>query len=221
MTLYKLTDPAGRPVHGGSGTWDLPNGKPGKWRSVRGDLVPCRRGLHLLRAEDVPRWLRAGVLWTVEAGPERIVQDDKVVVRRARLTGKAAEISDRVLRELAADFAEHVLPIFEKKRPGDMRPREAIAAARAFARGSIGRDELLEKRYAAYAAYAYADAYAASAAYAAAAAYADAADASAAYAAYAAAADAYAAYAGDAADAARSKERAWQASRVVEVLGLR
>lgn len=37
----------------------------------------------------------------------------------------------------AADCTEHVLPNFEKIRPGDDRPRKAIAAARAWARGQI------------------------------------------------------------------------------------
>jgi len=37
----------------------------------------------------------------------------------------------------AADCAEHVLPLFERHRPEDDRPRKAIEAARAFARGEI------------------------------------------------------------------------------------
>jgi len=191
-TLYKLTGPKGEPVHGGSGTWSLPRGKrPGTWRQVEGSLRPCENGLHLLRATDIRQWMRAGILWEVEAGTEQIDHGDKVVVRRARLIRKAATLDDKTLRLLAADFAEHVLPIFEKKRPGDMRPREAIAAARAFARGEIGAGELQEKRAAAYAAAA---------------------------AAYAAADAAYAA--ADAADAARKAEREWQNRRIIEVLGL-
>ena len=45
---------------------------------------------------------------------------------------------DRLARLFAADCAEWVLPLFEQARPGDTRPREAITAARAFARGEIG-----------------------------------------------------------------------------------
>jgi hypothetical protein len=203
--LFKLTSSEGEPVHGGKGSWSLPRGKrPGAWREVKGELVPCRNGLHLLRAQDIGTWLCEGVLWEVEAGTERIDHGDKIVVRKARLVRRAAVIDAKVLRLLACDFAEHVLPIFEKRRPGDLRPREAIAAARAYVRGEIGIGELREKRAAADAA----------AAYAAAAAAADAAAAYAAAAADAAAADAVAAYAD------RSKERAWQTARIVEVLGL-
>ena len=44
---------------------------------------------------------------------------------------------DKVMRLMAADFAEAVLPIYEKKYPNDDRPRKAIKAARDFANGKI------------------------------------------------------------------------------------
>ena len=43
----------------------------------------------------------------------------------------------KILRLWAADCAEHVLPIYEKKYPNDKRPADAIKAARQFARGEI------------------------------------------------------------------------------------
>jgi len=52
------------------------------------------------------------------------------------------EEQERGLRLMACDFAERVLPIFEKERPDDDRPRLAIQAARDFASGKISRDEL-------------------------------------------------------------------------------
>ena len=82
---------------------------------------------------------------------------------------------DRLLRLAACDFAEAVLPIFEKRYPEDKRPRAAIEVARRFANGEATDAERIEaRRTAAYAAYAaYAAAYAAdAAAYAADAAYA-------------------------------------------------
>ena len=45
--------------------------------------------------------------------------------------------ADRVMRLMAADFAEAVLPIFERGHPDDERPRLAIEAARKFANGEI------------------------------------------------------------------------------------
>ena len=51
-------------------------------------------------------------------------------------------LTERQLRELAVDFAEHILPIFEKQYPTDRRPRLAIQAARDFAAGKYGKEIL-------------------------------------------------------------------------------
>ena len=88
---------------------------------------------------------------------------------------------------VCCDCAELSLPIYEKKCPGDERPRTAIETARKWAKGDASIEDV--RSDAADAAYA-ADAAAAAAAYAA---YAAAADAYAAPYAAAAAADAYAA----------------------------
>lgn len=52
------------------------------------------------------------------------------------------ENCDGVARLMAADFAGAVLPIYERARPQDRRPRVAIETARRFARGEAGSDEL-------------------------------------------------------------------------------
>jgi hypothetical protein len=41
-----------------------------------------------------------------------------------------SDLSDQVKHDLACDFAEHVLHIFESKYPDDKRPRECISIAR-------------------------------------------------------------------------------------------
>jgi hypothetical protein len=112
---------------------------------------------------------------------------------------------------LCIGIAEITLVIYENKYPGNKAPRQAIEAAKAYLKGTIGINELRDKRQLAYAAAAAdAAAYAAdAAAYAAdAAAYAyaaAAADAAAADAAYAADAAAYAA-AYDAPSSGRGKD---------------
>jgi hypothetical protein len=50
---------------------------------------------------------------------------------------KLAPLDQKARALWAADCAEHVLPNFEKKRAKDDRPRKAIEAARAWARGEI------------------------------------------------------------------------------------
>ena len=62
------------------------------------------------------------------------------------------ELSEKVSRLMAADFAEEVLPIFEAKYPKDTRPREAVRAARDHANGKIDDKDLAAARDAAGAA---------------------------------------------------------------------
>ena len=52
------------------------------------------------------------------------------------------DLTEQEQRLIAADFAEHVLPLFEADYPDDDRPRKAIEAARAYARGQITIEQL-------------------------------------------------------------------------------
>ena len=69
-----------------------------------------------------------------------------VTIRRG---GTLRDDDHHLLAVWAADCAEHVLPYFEKVRPGDDRPRRAIELGRAWARGEI---RMTEARMAAFAA---------------------------------------------------------------------
>lgn len=62
-----------------------------------------------------------------------------------------SDADHRLLALWAADCAEHVLEQFERNCPGDLRPREAITAARAWVRGEL---PMVEARAAAFAAHA-------------------------------------------------------------------
>ena len=57
-----------------------------------------------------------------------------VTIRRG---GSLTDADHHLLAEWAAACAEHVLSHFEQHQPEDPRPREAIAAARAWARGEV------------------------------------------------------------------------------------
>jgi len=131
MELYKVTGEDGSAFHGGYGKWTK-----NRWRSVRGNLVPCENGLHLCRRQDLTMWL-GPVIWRAEVDGEVIEANDKVVARKARVVERLDTWNERIARLFAADCAEHVLPIFEKAYPTDDRPRRAIEAARAYANGSI------------------------------------------------------------------------------------
>ena len=126
------------------------------------------------------------------------------------------DLTEQEQRLIAADFAEHVLPLFEADYPDDDRPRKAIEAARAFVRGQITIEQLEAARDAAWAAASAAASAAAR----------DAALAATRDAALAAARDAAWAAAGDAARAAAraaagDAERAWQQQRIDAVVAAR
>jgi hypothetical protein len=65
---------------------------------------------------------------------------------------RAVEGKDKEIRLFSADCAESVLHIYEKRYPNDDRPRKAIQAARDYANGVIGKDELAAAGDAAWAA---------------------------------------------------------------------
>lgn len=58
-----------------------------------------------------------------------------------------SESDRRQVAEWAADCADRVLPLFEAEAPSDGRPRDAIARARAFARGELGAADEIRQRF--------------------------------------------------------------------------
>jgi hypothetical protein len=73
-----------------------------------------------------------------EGVPAVILPNDRdprfVTIRRG---GTLTDTDHQLLALWAASCAEHVLNLFESARPEDSRPRQAIAQARAWARGEI------------------------------------------------------------------------------------
>ena len=199
MKWYKVVAADGSSVNGGSGRWALPTADgPGAWMPPVASPVACERGYHLTDAAHLLGWLRTGAaVYEAEGRGAADNQSDKTAFAEARLLRLVGVASEKVLRLYAADCAEHVLPLFEKRYPNDARPREAIAAARAFARGEISREEMQVAAFAASAASAAADA---------------------AYAAAAASAAAAAAYAAAAAAADAAAERKWQTTHLLQCL---
>ena len=227
MTYYKVLAADGiSPQHGGSGKWFVPKGeRVGKWMPAIKDISLCSRGYHFVTLEQLPQWI-GPTLYEIEVRGQIIHESDKSVAEQARLVRRIETWNDKTLRLYAADCAEHVVDLYEKKYPTDTRLRKAIQAARDFVKGKITAEELdaAKADAAAAASAAYAAANAANAAYnayayAAAAAY-DAASAAAATAAYAATAAADAASASAAASAAyaaaaaKAAEKKWQWERL-------
>ena len=153
---------------------------------------------------------------------------DVLGIKDAQWALRAVSGWDKEIRLYAADCAEHVLHIYEKKYPKNLAPRAAILAARDYSNGKISKEKLRAAYAAADVAADAAAGYAADAAYAASYAASYAVDAAAAYAADDAAACAAAGYAADAAaddavdaaaaGAAKQKEIEWQKEKLIEYL---
>ncbi len=112
MDLYKIVGPAGECRNGGSGDWSLPTAtEPGEWREVTGDIVPCRNGLHLATATQVPQWYSPGsVVYRVETDGPLVNAGDKWVAARVRLlprktSGKRPDMAREAVRLSRAEAA--------------------------------------------------------------------------------------------------------------------
>ena len=112
----------------------------GEWTPDERPIL-CESGWHGMGEQDVLTHLpyQVGVqLWVVERRGEVVEGDDKFCAESMRLTYHVGTTDERNLRLFAADCAEDVLHLYEDKYPKDDRPRRAIEAARAYARGDIG-----------------------------------------------------------------------------------
>ena len=143
MKYYKVLQADGGCANGGNGTWFLPTKrkdgtwKPGKWMPrIKGKLEPCMNGYHICRPQDLVHWLDEAI-FEVEYKGKIIKDDDKCVVREARLLRRIETWDEKSARLFAADCAERVLPIYEEEYPNEDAPRKAIQAARDFANGKI------------------------------------------------------------------------------------
>ena len=227
VKYFKVLDENGCSCHGGDAEWSLPTRNadgtwtPGEWMPpVKGALVPCWNGYHVVSIEQLPMWLGERI-FEAQTGEEIVHADDKSVVRTCRLIREFASWNERTARLFACDCAEHVLSLYEAKYPDDRRPRKAIETARRYAEGKAAVEELTDVWAAAWAAAedaaedaAEAAAWAAARAAARAAAWDAAWDAAGAAAEDAARAAAWAA----AWAAALDVERQWQAGRLGEIL---
>jgi hypothetical protein len=142
---YKILDDL-KSMHGGTYTWT-----PGEWTPIVDNLVACESGYHACRRSDLIEWLGPQI-WECEINTiDMVEEEDKVVVRSIKLIRKLDTWNERTARLFAADCAEHVLPIFEK-RSDSTASREAIQAARDFADNKISKGQLAAARDAARAA---------------------------------------------------------------------
>ncbi len=189
--------------------WPLPkNGEVGAWVKTKGPLVMCENGIHVCTANQLSWWINEHI-YTIEIRGQKKSDNNKLLVREARLVHRIETWDNRSARLFACDCAERVLPIFEKAYPDVVSVRAAIDTARLFANGKTTQKVMAAARDAAWAAARPAASAATRAA----------ASAAACAAACAAAWDAARPAARAAAwDAARDAEREWQTNRLMDVI---
>lgn len=147
MTYYKCLTAEGRGPYSGC-KWYLPvlqldgTYRPGRWMPrIKKPLVRCRVGYHGCDETQLINWLDA-TIYELEYDGEPEGDGQKYWGARARLIRPLAAWNDRSARLLACRIAEDVLPIFERHRPSDNRPRTAIETARKYADGQASVQEL-------------------------------------------------------------------------------
>jgi hypothetical protein len=134
----------GKSCNGGKCDWSLPSkGKPGKWMpEIEGDLEMCAKGYHIVKAVDIPEWVKSDCeIYEVTPKGKVTYGDSKGICRSVRLV-KRLEWDDKIARSFACDCAERVLPIYEKMFPKETRVRGCIKTSRKFIFGLATKQEL-------------------------------------------------------------------------------
>ena len=151
-TLYKFLRTGLKSDRKGFG-WKI-----GEWQHVDGEIECCENGFH---ASYTPLqalgYVRGEIIAEVEVKGKSDKESDKEAWSDMRIV-RAWNWTKEDSVELAIFAAEQVIDIFEKKVPGDDRPRKAIEAAKAY----LAAVKAGDKNAAAYAAKAAYAAYAAS-----------------------------------------------------------
>ena len=141
-----------------------PNGfqlKAGKWHKTKGELKMCENGFHASEnIIDAMYYVPAEVLAKVEVRGKSIIQHDKQCWEEMKIV-KTYKWTKKDSISLAIFAAELVLDNYGKQYPNDLRPRQAIEAAKKVLENDTKENRIKASSAASYAASA---AYAASSA---------------------------------------------------------
>jgi hypothetical protein len=130
LRLFKVLNGL-KSCHGGSHTWTI-----GEWVEVSGELIPCENGIHLCREQDLVHWLGKDI-YEAEYDGKMVETEDKIVVRRARITNHLSNWNERTARLFACWCARQVAHL-----NNDERVLAAIKTAERYANGLVSKKEL-------------------------------------------------------------------------------
>jgi hypothetical protein len=94
--------------------------QPGRWVDA-GEAVPCERGVHACRVEDLPFWTN-DELWEVELSGDVLVAGRKLVASSGRLVRRVDAWTAAAARELAEAAAARARALSDA-RPDDLMAR--------------------------------------------------------------------------------------------------
>ena len=101
-----------------------------KWYQAKGKLSICNNGFHCSEKPlDALDYVAGEIIAEVQTDGESIIDSNKQCWRKMKIV-KAYNWTKKDSVALAIFSAELVLDIFEKQYPGDLRPRNAIKAAK-------------------------------------------------------------------------------------------
>ncbi len=139
MTWFKfLADGATGPFSGYR--WPAPHGpgEPGAWVSAADSLEPCRSGLHLCRARDLPFWLLEE-LYTVDVEGPVTEHDSFVLARRARLARRLEGWTRQAAHQFSCDCAWRVRDLLADELRGAGRLSSADGLVGCTTMGDLQR----------------------------------------------------------------------------------
>ena len=123
--------------------WFLPEGnQPGQWMPTVEALKVHQLGYYLRRGQNLLDWL-GPTIYLAEARGEKLEGKNEICVQQARLIKKCESWNKNTAILFACDCAERILPIFEKTRPEDHRPRKAIETTRKYLAGKATKEEMV------------------------------------------------------------------------------
>ena len=127
--LYYKATAAGGKAFAGKGVW-----KQGVWRSTSTPLIPCLRGIHYCRKDQIVQWLNAE-LWLFEPREDAELLDhgNKLVCSKGRIVERIDAWNETTARLFAADCAEQVVHLIPESYRDPFT--NAIRVARLYARG--------------------------------------------------------------------------------------
>jgi len=146
--LYKFTGRNGEAYNGYK--WPLPTKRgnrwtPGDWTTpIIGELEECKNGYHLVDVNHVFDWMSQEMYFAEYRGEiKSSIDEDKYVVRQARLLKPVEKYNDKNLRLFAVWCARNALALINEP---DERSVNAVNVAERFAFGKASADELAAAR---------------------------------------------------------------------------